>query len=167
MTQYQVIAKVESFGKMEVLHHYEGSSLEAAMEDYQMDMSQVKRGRLDRVELLADGAVIRFMDKGGEDTEVSQEVESQEMVAEPVLATVYNNTPKGWKNVRFEAKSLEPGKTEDRYFGLFTSEAEAWKAIDAKHPQYKVVSHRELLDEQGRRLQAKGTSFAQESFLGR
>lgn len=72
--KYQVIAKVESFGHIESLHHYEGESLEAAMEDYQMDMSQVNRGRIDRVELVADGALIRYMDKGGEDTEVSQEV---------------------------------------------------------------------------------------------
>ncbi len=73
--KYQVNASQDLGFGIEVLHHYEGESLDAAMEDYQMDMRQVGRGRLDRVELLADGAVIRFMNKGGEDTEVAQGVD--------------------------------------------------------------------------------------------
>ncbi len=94
--KYQVNAKVESFGTMEVLHHYEGESLEAAMEDYQMDLRQVARGRLDRVELVADGAVIRFMDKGGQDTEVSQEQEAPKSDELPVVVVVWQSSPKGW-----------------------------------------------------------------------
>jgi len=164
--KYQVNAKVESFGTMEVLHHYEGESLEAAMEDYQMDLRQVARGRLDRVELVADGAVIRFMDKGGQDTEVSQEQEAPKSDELPVVVVVWQSSPKGW-TPRYSAKALVAGETDSHLLSNLKTEAEAWQALE-KYPVREVVaSHQEFLNRQQAQLKAMGTSFEQESFLNR
>ncbi len=162
--KYQVNASQDLGFGIEVLHHYEGESLDAAMEDYQMDMRQVGRGRLDRVELLADGAVIRFMNKGGEDTEVAQAQEAPKSEEQPVLVVVWMSSSKGWAP-RYSAKALVPGEKEDHLFSNLKSEAEAWQALE-KYPVHEVVaSHQEFLNRQQAQLKAMGTSFEQESFL--
>jgi hypothetical protein len=163
--KYQVTAKINlGFGE-ETMEHYSGESLEAAMEDYQMDMRQVSRGRLDRVELVADGAVIRFMDKGGQDTEIVAEQEAPKD-EQPVLVVVWMSSPKGW-TPRYSAKALVAGETDSKLFSNLKTEAEAWQALE-KYPNREVVSsHQEFLNRQQAQLQAMGTSFEQESFLHR
>ncbi len=164
--KYQVIAKVESFGTMEVLHHYEGESMDAAMEDYTMDVRQVARGRLDRVELLVDGQVARFMDKGGQDTEVVAEQEAPKSDEQPVVVVVWQSSPKGW-TPRYSAKALVQGERDSHLFSNLKTEAEAWQSLE-KYPVREIVaSHQEFLNRQQAQLKALGTSFEQESFLNR
>jgi len=164
--KYQVNASQDLGFGIEVLHHYEGESLQAAMEDYTMDMRQVSRGRLDRVELLVDGQVARFMDKGGQDTEVVAEQEAPKSDEQPVVVVVWQSSPKGW-TPRYSAKALVQGERDSHLFSNLKTEAEAWQSLE-KYPVREIVaSHQEFLNRQQAQLKALGTSFEQESFLNR